>query len=233
MIQVCEPPRVRPVRRFSAEEFCFLLRGEAGSLYRPRSEVLRMLTVGEVCGVCDAAGAPAGAVLLQPLNADTALAAALRAWAGWRGVEGGQFLTPPVLHQPDAAEPLLRAAFARAERLARGERVLAVLERLNAAGHRAVLVGGAGMPRAVRRPAAVVHPAGAGAAGPAPAEQSGTLLCAGRRVHGPGPGAGVGAAAEPCPAGPSAGKRVCGTGQPTDRRAGDLAGYVSGITTRV
>ena len=118
MIQVCDPPRVRPVRRFSAEEFCFLLRGEAGSLYRPRSEVLRMLTVGEVCGVCDAAGAPAGAVLLQPLNADTALAAALRAWAGWRGVEGGQFLTPPVLHQPDAAEPLLRAAFARAERLA-------------------------------------------------------------------------------------------------------------------
>ena len=126
MIQVCDPPRVRPVRRFSAEEFCFLLRGEAGSLYRPRSEVLRMLTVGEVCGVCDAAGAPAGAVLIQPLNADTALAAALRAWAGWRGVEGGQFLTPPVLHQPDAAEPLLRAAFARAERLARGGQGLAL-----------------------------------------------------------------------------------------------------------
>ena len=56
MIQVCDPPRVRPVRRFSAEEFCFLLRGEAGSLYRPRSEVLRMLTVGEVCGVCDRNG---------------------------------------------------------------------------------------------------------------------------------------------------------------------------------
>ena len=91
MIQVCDPPRVRPVRRFSAEEFCFLLQGEAGSLYRPRSEVLRMLTVGEACGVCDAVGAPAGAVLLQPLNADTALAAALRAWAGWRGVEGGQY----------------------------------------------------------------------------------------------------------------------------------------------
>ena len=51
MIQVCDPPRVRPVRRFSAEEFCFLLRGEAGSLYRPRSEVLRMLTVGEVACV--------------------------------------------------------------------------------------------------------------------------------------------------------------------------------------
>ena len=128
MIQVCDPPRVRPVRRFSAEEFCFLLRGEAGSLYRPRSEVLRMLTVGEVCGVCEAGGAPAGAVLVQPLNADTTLAAALRAWAGWRGVEGGQFLTPPVLQMPDAAEPLLRAAFARAEHLARGGRVLAVLE---------------------------------------------------------------------------------------------------------
>ena len=160
MIQVCDPPRVRPVRRFSAEEFCFLLRGEAGSLYRPRSEVLRMLTVGEVCGVCDAAGAPAGAVLLQPLNADTALAAALRAWAGWRGVEGGQFLTPPVLHQPDAAEPLLRAAFARAERLARGRRVLAVLE--------CTAQSDALLP--------LYDPAGAGAAGPAPAEQSGTLL---------------------------------------------------------
>lgn len=43
-------------------------------------------------------------------------------------MEDGQFLTPPVLHQPDVAEPLLRAAFARAERLARGGRVLAVLE---------------------------------------------------------------------------------------------------------
>ena len=40
-------------------------------------------------------------------------------------------------------------------------------------------------------------------------------------------------AAGPCPAGPSAGKRVCGAGQPTDRRAGDLAGHVPGITTRV
>ena len=55
MIQVCDPPRVRPVRRFSAEEFCFLLRGEAGSLYRPRSEVLRMLTAGEAWGTAGAA----------------------------------------------------------------------------------------------------------------------------------------------------------------------------------
>lgn len=128
MIQVCDPPRQRPVRRFSAEEFCWLARGEAGSLYRPRSEVLRMLTVGEVCGVCDGQGVPAGAVLLQPLNADTTLAAALRAFAGWRGIAGGQFLTPPVLRQPDAAETLLCAALTRAERLARGGPVLAVLE---------------------------------------------------------------------------------------------------------
>lgn len=128
MIQVCDPPRQRPVRRFSAEEFCFLSRGEAGSLYRPRSEVLRMLTVGEVCGVCDGQGVPSGAVLLQPLNADTALAAALRAWVGWRSIAGGQFLTPPILRQPEAAEPLLAAAAVRAERLARGGRVLAVLE---------------------------------------------------------------------------------------------------------
>ena len=67
MIQVCDPPRVRPVRRFSAEEFCFLLRGEAGSLYRPRSEVLRMLTAGEAWGTAGAA------LLVLPLTADTCL----------------------------------------------------------------------------------------------------------------------------------------------------------------
>ena len=33
MIQVCDPPRVRPVRRFSAEEFCFLLRGELSLIH--------------------------------------------------------------------------------------------------------------------------------------------------------------------------------------------------------
>ena len=215
MIQVCDPPRTRQVRRLSTEEFCQLVRGEVSCVYRPRSEVLRMLTVGEACGVCDAAGAPAGAVLLQPLNADTALAAALRAWAGWRGVEGGQFLTPPVLHQPDAAEPLLRAAFARAERLARGGRVLAVLECTAQSDALLPLYIRQGLALRALRPLNSLAP------------------CFGRRVRGPGPGAGVGAAAGPCPAGPSAGKRVCGTGQPTDRWAGDLAGYVPGITTRV
>ena len=48
MIQVCDPPRTRQVRRLSAEEFCQLAQSEVSSVYRPRSEVLRMLTVGEV-----------------------------------------------------------------------------------------------------------------------------------------------------------------------------------------
>ena len=43
MIQVCEPPRTRQVRRLSAEEFCQLAQSEVSSVYRPRSEVLRML----------------------------------------------------------------------------------------------------------------------------------------------------------------------------------------------
>ena len=51
MIQVCDPPRTRQVRRLSAEEFCQLAQSEVSSVYRPRSEVLRMLTVGEVWGV--------------------------------------------------------------------------------------------------------------------------------------------------------------------------------------
>lgn len=50
MIQVCEPPRTRQARRLSAEEFCQLIRSEVSCVYRPRSEVLRMLTVGEVWG---------------------------------------------------------------------------------------------------------------------------------------------------------------------------------------
>ena len=45
MIQVCDPPRTRQVRRLSAEEFCRLAQSEVSSVYRPRSEVMRMLTV--------------------------------------------------------------------------------------------------------------------------------------------------------------------------------------------
>ena len=58
MIQVCDPPRTRQVRRLSAEEFCRLAQSEVSSVYRPRSEVLRMLTVGEVWGVYSTRGVP-------------------------------------------------------------------------------------------------------------------------------------------------------------------------------
>ena len=55
MIQVCDPPRTRQVRRLSTEEFCQLVRGEVSCVYRPRSEVLRMLTAGEAWGTSGAA----------------------------------------------------------------------------------------------------------------------------------------------------------------------------------
>lgn len=41
MIQVCDPPRQRQVRRLSAEEFFTLVRCGGAGFYRPRSEVLR------------------------------------------------------------------------------------------------------------------------------------------------------------------------------------------------
>ena len=126
MIQVCDPPRQRQVRRLSAEEFCLLARREVSSIYRPYSEVLRMLAVGEVWGVCAARSVPQAALLVLPLDADTAAAAALRACMGWRSVAGGYFLTPPVgaANSPE----LVCAAAARAEYLARGRTVRAVLE---------------------------------------------------------------------------------------------------------
>ena len=67
MIQVCEPPRTRQARRLSAEEFCQLIRSEVSCVYRPRSEVLRMLTVGEVWGVCGARPAFCCPWMLIPL----------------------------------------------------------------------------------------------------------------------------------------------------------------------
>ena len=122
MIQVCEPPRVRPVRRFSAEEFCFLLQGEAGSLYRPRSEVLRMLTAGEAWGTAGAA------LLVLPLTADTAAAAALRSWLGRRQLEGGCLLTPLVRTGEELPTRLVEIAAARADRLRRKGTAWAVVE---------------------------------------------------------------------------------------------------------
>ena len=41
MIQVCDPPRQRQVRRLSAEEFFPLVRCGGAGFYRPCSEVLR------------------------------------------------------------------------------------------------------------------------------------------------------------------------------------------------
>ena len=55
MIQVCDPPRQRQVRRLSAEEFFTLVRCGGAGFYRPCSEVLRMLTAGEAWGTAGAA----------------------------------------------------------------------------------------------------------------------------------------------------------------------------------
>ncbi len=93
MIQVCDPPRTRQVRRLSAEEFCRLAQSEVSSVYRPRSEVLRMLTVGEVWGVYSARGVPGAGCILLPMDADVAAAAALRRFLGWNRTSGGYFLT--------------------------------------------------------------------------------------------------------------------------------------------
>ena len=96
MIQVCDPPRTRQVRRLSTEEFCQLVRGEVSCVYRPRSEVLRMLTVGETWGTGGVRGAPGAGCILLPMDADVAAAAALRSFLGWGRTAGGYFLTPPV-----------------------------------------------------------------------------------------------------------------------------------------
>ena len=57
-------------RRLSAEEFCLLARREASSLYRPRSEVMRMLTVGQAFGICGPRAEPLAAMIELPLAAD-------------------------------------------------------------------------------------------------------------------------------------------------------------------
>ena len=122
MIQVREPPRQRQVRRLSAEEFYTWVRGSAAGFYRPRAEVLRMLTVGEAWGTSGAA------LLVLPLTADTAAAAALRSWLGRRQIAGGCLLTPPVAPQPETLALLIETAAARAAKLAHGGAVWAVAE---------------------------------------------------------------------------------------------------------
>ena len=131
MIQVCDPPRTRQVRRLSAEEFCQLAQSEVSSVYRPRSEVLRMLTVGEVWGVYSARGVPGAGCILLPMDADVAAAAALRRFLGWNRTSGGYFLTPaagPDGHAAETLAPLLAAAAARQEFLARQRARWAVVE---------------------------------------------------------------------------------------------------------
>lgn len=125
-MQICEAPAAPcTVRRLSAEEFCFLARQEVCSLYRPHSEVLRMLAVGEAWGLCGARGQPLAAQLLVPLNADAAVPAALREYLHWDAVQRGCLLLPPV---GETLPSLLSGAAARARRLAHGGPVWAVLE---------------------------------------------------------------------------------------------------------
>ncbi len=127
MIQVCDPPRTRQVRRLSAEEFCTLIRGEVSCVYRPRSEVLRMLTVGEIWGVCGARGVPTAGCILLPMDANTAAAGALRSFLGWGRTMDGYFLAPPVGAQEDFPA-LLAAAALRQKTLARSRPRWAVAE---------------------------------------------------------------------------------------------------------
>ena len=131
MIQVCDPPRTRQVRRLSAEEFCQLAQSEVSSVYRPRSEVLRMLTVGEAWGMYSTRGVPGAGCILLPMDADVAVAAALRRFLGWNRTSGGYFLTPaagPDGHAAETLAPLLAAAVARQEFLARQRARWAVVE---------------------------------------------------------------------------------------------------------
>ena len=108
MIQVCDPPRTRQVRRLSAEEFCQLAQSEVSSVYRPRSEVMRMLTVGEVWGMYSTRGVPGAGCILLPMDANVAAAAALRRFLGWNRTSGGYFLTPAAGPDGHAAETLRR-----------------------------------------------------------------------------------------------------------------------------
>ena len=94
MLQLCEAA-VCP-RRLSAEEFCLLARREASGFYRPRSEVLRMLTVGQALGLCGARGEPLAAIIELPLAADVEAAGALRRFLGRQGLARGSLLGPPV-----------------------------------------------------------------------------------------------------------------------------------------
>lgn len=112
-------------RRLSAEEFCLLARREASSLYRPRSEVMRMLTVGQAFGICGPRTEPLAAMIELPLAADVEAAAALRQMLGRQGLGRGSVLGPPVGDRALLPE-LLQAALRAVGR--HGGQVWAVLE---------------------------------------------------------------------------------------------------------
>ena len=201
MIQVCDPPRTRQVRRLSAEEFCRLAQGEVSSVYRPRSEVLRMLTVGEVWGVYSTRGVPGAGCILLPMDADVAAAAALRRFLGWNRTSGGYFLTPaagPDGHAAETLAPLLAAAAARQEFLARQRARWAVVE------------------CAAEELIPLYLPAG----------QSGTVFFAAGRVPCAECAAGMAPAGRPGAHCHPAGSRLCRAGKPR-KPAGHRAGTVS------
>lgn len=125
MLQLCEPA-VRP-RRLSAEEFCLLARREASGFYRPRSEVLRMLAVGQAVGVCGPRAEPLAAVIELPLTANVEAAASLRRFLGRQGLGRGVLLGPPVGDRALLPE-LLDAALTPACRHAGAGPVWAALE---------------------------------------------------------------------------------------------------------
>ena len=68
------------------------------------------------------------ALLVLPLTADTAAAAALRSWLGRRQLEGGCLLTPPVSTGGELPARLVEIAAARADRLRRKGTAWAVVE---------------------------------------------------------------------------------------------------------
>ena len=177
MIQVCDLPRQRQVRRLSAEEFFTLVRCGGAGFYRPCSEVLRMLTAGEAWGTAGAA------LLVLPLTADTAAAAALRSWLGRRQLEGGCLLTPPVGTGTELPARLVEVA-GRAGCRSPGRPAAPQ-------GHG---MGGGGVHRNGGSAVAAVFPAGLRAAGAAPAGKPCALFFAAHRLRARPHCAGVGAA---------------------------------------
>ena len=216
MIQVCDPPRQRQVRRLSAEEFFTLVRCGGAGFYRPCSEVLRMLTAGEAWGTAGAA------LLVLPLTADTAAAAALRNWLGRRQLEGGCLLTPR------AGRPAAAGA-AGAARPAGGN-CRSPGRPAAPQGHG---MGGGRVHRNGGSAVAAVFSAGLRAAGAAPAGKPCALLFAVHRLRARPHCTGVGAAGGQGTAGAAAGKGLCRAGQPPLRRqscTGALSAERNGIT---